>query len=55
MVIKKLKKNYIDSKAYRSIILLKIIKKVLKLILAKRINDLTEKHYFLLIEQINIK
>jgi len=51
MIIKKLKKkDYIDSKAYRSIILLKIVKKVLKLILAKRISDLTKKYYFLLIE-----
>jgi len=51
MIIKKLKKkDYIDSKTYRLIILLKVIKKVLKLILAKRINDLTKKHYFLLIE-----
>jgi len=42
MIIKKLReKNYINSKTYRSITLLKIIKKVLKLILAKRINDLT--------------
>jgi len=51
MVIKKFKKkDYIDPKAYRPITLLKIIKKVLKLILAKRISDLTKKHYFLLIE-----
>jgi len=50
-----IKKNYTDLKAYRPIILLKIIKKVLKLILVKCINDLTKKYYFLLIEQINTK
>jgi len=51
MIIKKLKqKNYTDSKTYRSIILLKIVKRILKLILAKRISDLTRKYYFLLIE-----
>jgi len=56
IIIKKLrKKNYINPKTYRPIILLKIIKKIIKLILAKRINNLIKKYYFLLIEQINTK
>jgi len=48
------KKYYIDSKTYRPIILLKIIKKILKLILAKFINNLIKKYYFLLIEYLNL-
>jgi len=48
MVIKKIKK--IDSKTYRPIILLKIVKKVLKSILTKRINNLTKKYYIFLIK-----
>jgi len=56
VIIRKLRgKNYIDSKMYRLIILLKVIKKILKSILAKRIINIAKKNYLLLIEKISIK
>ncbi len=47
------KKNYTNIKTYKSIVLLNILDKTLKSIIAQRINDLTKTHDLLLINQIN--
>jgi hypothetical protein len=54
IVLKKLeKKNYTNIKTYRSIALLNTLEKVLKSVIARRINDLTKTHDLLLVNQIN--
>ncbi len=48
IVLCKLKKNdYTDSKTYRLIALFNIMKKALKLIMTKRLSDITETHHML--------
>ncbi len=47
------KKNYINVKTYKSIVLLNILDKTLKSIIAQRINDLTKTHNLLSINQMN--
>ena len=53
---KKLKKDdYSIAKFYRPIILLNIIEKALKLVIANRISKLTKKHFLLLKKHLNVK
>jgi hypothetical protein len=47
------KKNYTDVKTYKSIVLLNTFDKILKSMIAQRINDLTKIHDFLFVCQIN--
>jgi hypothetical protein len=47
------KKNYTNIKTYKSIVLLNILDKALKSIIAQRINDLTKTHDLLSINQMN--
>ncbi len=47
------KKNYTNIKTYRSIVLLNILDKALKLIIAQRISDLTKTHDLLSINQMS--
>ncbi len=48
IVLCKLKKsNYTDSKTYQFIALLDIMKKALKLIMIKKLSDITEIHHML--------
>ncbi len=47
------KKNYTDVKTYKSIAFLNIFDKVLKSVIARRINDLTKTHDLLLVNQMN--
>jgi hypothetical protein len=48
IILYKLKKSdYIDSKAYQFIALLNIMNKALKLIIIRKLSDLTETHYML--------
>jgi hypothetical protein len=54
IVLKKSKKkNYTDVKTYKSIALLNTLDKVLKSVIARRINDLTKIHDLLLVCQMN--
>jgi hypothetical protein len=47
------KKNYTDVKTYKSIALLNIFDKVLKSVIARRINDLTKTHDLFFVNQMN--
>ncbi len=47
------KKNYTNIKTYKSIVLMNILDKALKSIIAQRINDLTKTHDLLSINQMN--
>ncbi len=47
------KKNYINVKTYKSIAFLNTFDKILKSVIARRINDLTKTHDFLFVNQMN--
>jgi hypothetical protein len=54
IALKKLeKKNYTNVKTYKSIALLNTFEKVLKSVIARRINDLTKTHDLLFVNQMN--
>jgi hypothetical protein len=54
IILKKLeKKNYTDVKTYKSIAFLNTFDKILKSVIARRINDLTKTHDLLFVCQIN--
>jgi hypothetical protein len=47
------KKNYTNVKTYKSIVLLNTLEKILKSVIARRINDLTKTHDLLFVNQMN--
>jgi len=56
IVLCKLKKsNYTDSKTYQLIALLDIMNKALKLIMIKRLSDITETHHMLFDAQMRVR
>ncbi len=56
IVLRKLKKsNYIDLKTYWLIALLNIMNKILKLIMIKRLSDVTETHHMLSNAQMRVR
>ncbi len=55
VLCKSKKSNYINSKTYQFITLLNIIRKTLKLIMIKKLNDITEIHYMLSDAQMKVR
>ena len=56
IVLRKSKKeNYFESKSYRSITLLSTLRKTLKIVIARRLNDCVEDNNLLSLEQMRVR